>query len=277
MVPRHGDTAGPQLLAEVRDYLELPRDETWRRRDSTMTEETIIAEVKALMIERHPERAGQDWIDKGVGCFCAEHARRAGSAASLRTRGSSASRRVMWPRPSPNEWGGVRPRRRCRLLPARSRHGQNVGTRPVGVPIGSAYEMPRDSLLPEPAGQHPNPIFERYRIPACDVFHVETITLARLYCFAVVEHATRRVHVLGVTANPTAGWVAQQARNLMVDRGERVGAFKFLIRDRDSKFTALFYEVFRAEGIRIVRTAAQAPRMNAIMETLGRQRPPRDP
>jgi putative transposase len=90
--------------------------------------------------------------------------------------------------------------------------------------------------------------------------------LTRLYCFAVVEHATRRVHVLGVSANPSAGWVVQQARNLLMDLGERAGSFTFMIRDRDSKFTALFDEVFRAEGIGIVRTAPQAPRMNAIME-----------
>jgi putative transposase len=73
------------------------------------------------------------------------------------------------------------------------------------------------------------------------------------------------VHVLGVTANPAAGWVAQQARNFLTDLGER-GSFKFIIRDRDSKFTALFDEVFRAEGIRIVLTVAQAPRMNVMME-----------
>ena len=103
-------------------------------------------------------------------------------------------------------------------------------------------------------------------ILACDFFHAETVTLVRLYCFAVVGHATRRVHVLGVTANPTAGRVAQQARSLMMDLGERAGSFKFMIRDRDGKFTALFDEVFRAEGIRVVLTAPQAPRMNAIME-----------
>ncbi|MGP3924635.1 MBL fold metallo-hydrolase [Streptomyces sp. 8N616] len=74
VVPGHGEVGGPQLLADVRDYLQLLRDETWVRRNSAMSEETIAAEVSALMIERHPEWAGQDWIEKGVGCLCAEHA-----------------------------------------------------------------------------------------------------------------------------------------------------------------------------------------------------------
>jgi len=101
---------------------------------------------------------------------------------------------------------------------------------------------------------------------ACDFFTVDTITLARLYCFAVVEHATRRVRILGVTANPAGPWVTQQARNLTLELGERIANFKFLIRDRDCKFTSMFDEVFRSEGLRVLLTAPQAPRMNAIME-----------
>ncbi|MEU7832200.1 MBL fold metallo-hydrolase [Nonomuraea sp. NPDC049129] len=73
VVPGHGDVGGPQLLADVRDYLQLLRDETWVRRDSAMSEETIAAEVAALMIARHPEWDGQEWIEKGVGCLCSEH------------------------------------------------------------------------------------------------------------------------------------------------------------------------------------------------------------
>jgi glyoxylase-like metal-dependent hydrolase (beta-lactamase superfamily II) len=74
VVPGHGDLGGPQVLVGVRDYLRELRDETWRRRDSAMGEDEIVAEVRALLIERHPEWVGQEWIERGVGCLCTEHA-----------------------------------------------------------------------------------------------------------------------------------------------------------------------------------------------------------
>lgn len=73
VVPGHGDLGGPELLSDVADYLELLRDETWTRRDSAMSQETIVAEVTAVMLQRHPDWAGREWIAPGVGCLCAEH------------------------------------------------------------------------------------------------------------------------------------------------------------------------------------------------------------
>ena len=73
VVPGHGDTGGPELLAGVSQYLTELRDETWRRQDSAMSQETIAEELRKLLIDRHPDWAGQEWIEPGVGCLCAEH------------------------------------------------------------------------------------------------------------------------------------------------------------------------------------------------------------
>jgi hypothetical protein len=107
---------------------------------------------------------------------------------------------------------------------------------------------------------------QAHAILAVDLAHVDTVFLRRLYVLNVVEHGRRRVHIAGVTAHPTGAWVTQQARNLLIELGERADRFRLLIRDRDNKFTAMFDPVLTGADIRIIRTPIRAPRANAIEE-----------
>ena len=107
---------------------------------------------------------------------------------------------------------------------------------------------------------------QAHAIIACDFLVVETVLLRRLYVLVFIEHGTRRLHVAGVTARPTGAWTVQQARNLAMDLGDRIGTLRFLIHDRDPLFTVAFGEVFKADGMRIITTLPKTPRMNAICE-----------
>lgn len=101
---------------------------------------------------------------------------------------------------------------------------------------------------------------------ACDFFEDVTLSGARLYVFAVIAHASRRIRILGATAHPTASWVVQAAKNLVMDLEDAGCRARYLIRDRDGKFPRPFDEMLKDAGIEVVLSGVRMPRMNSITE-----------
>ncbi len=141
----------------------------------------------------------------------------------------------------------------------------------VKVAASTAWEILRNAGI-DPAPRRSGIAWSQFLrsqaevILACDFFTVDLLNGTQAYVLAVIEHATRRVRVLGVTQHPTGAWTAQQARNLLMDLGDQAHQVKFMIRDRGSNFTTAFDAVLADAGIRTVLCNVRTPRMNAMAE-----------
>ena len=149
-------------------------------------------------------------------------------------------------------------------------HGELAG---LGIKIAAStvWEILKVNGI-DPARHRAGPTWPQFlrsqadAILASDFFTVDLLDGTQAYVLAVIEHATRRIRILGVTPHPIGEWTTQQARNLLMDLGEQADRVKFVIRDRGSNFTAAFDAVLADAGIRTVRCNVRTPRMNAIAE-----------
>lgn len=139
------------------------------------------------------------------------------------------------------------------------------------VAASTVWEILKDAGIP-PAPERASSTWAHFlrsqgtALLACDFFETATPSGAPLYVFAVIDHASRRVRILGATAHPTAPWVTQIAKNLVMDLEDTCSRARFLIRDRDGKFPALFDAILADAGVEVVLSGVHVPHMNAIME-----------
>ena len=270
-------------------YLILARVLSWltllARSDATKDVEILLLRHEVAVLRRRNPRPRLSWVDRALLSALSRllpldlrRLRLVSPRTLLRWHAQLVARRWTYPRRHP---GRPPVRQPVRALVLRmAQENPSWGYRRVqGELVGLGHQVAASTVWTilksagiDPAPRRTGPTWgqflaaQAHAILAVDFAHVDTVFLRRLYILVAIEHGTRRVHVAGITAHPTGAWVAQQARNLLMDLGDRAERLRFLIRDRDSKFTAAFDAVFAGASIRIIRTPVRAPRANAIAE-----------
>jgi len=260
------------------------REETWKT-----AEILILRHQLAVLRRQRPRRPNLDWADRalltallGVMPKARRHGLRLLVTPDtilrwhrdiVRRRWAARCRRGRTGRPATRRSVKALVLRLARENPGwgyRRIHGELAG---LGVKIAAstAWEILRNAGI-DPAPWRAAPTWSLFlrsqagAILACDFFTADLLDGTQAYVLAVIEHATRRIRILGVTSHPTGEWTTQQARNLIMDLGEQAHRVKFMIRDRGSNFTAVSGAVLADAGIRTVLCNVRTPRMNAIAE-----------
>ena len=272
-------------------YLAVLRAFGWlallARSEGAKEAEILILRHQVAVLQRQARAPRLSWADRALLTALARllpkgHLRQLHLTVSPRTllrwHADLVRRRWVYPRRAPG-----RPRTAqaiCALVLEMARDNSAWGYRRIhGELAGLGYKVAPSTVwkILKEAGIDPAPrrsgqtwraflASQASTILAVDFFHVDTVLLRRLYVLFFIEHGTRRVHLTGITAHPAGAWVTQQARNLLMNLEGQADGLKFLIRDRDAKFTAAFDAVFTAMGVRIIKTPIQAPQANAIAE-----------
>jgi hypothetical protein len=275
-------------------FLLITRTVSWlrlsRREGASQTAEILLLRHQLTVLQRQqPRRPNLNWADRALIALLfavIPKARRHGLRLLVtpdtilrwhrdivRHRRAARSKRGRTGRPAT--------RRNIRALILRlARENPGWGYRRIhgelaGLGVKIAASTAREILKKagtDPAPRRTGPTWSQFlrsqaeAILACDFFTADLLDGTQAYVLAVIEHATRRIRILGVTRHPTGEWTAQQARNLIMDPGEQTHQAKFMIRDRGSNHTAAFNAVLADAGIRTVLCNVRTPRMNAIAE-----------